>query len=758
MSEVGFRTEKSAVSQTTLKTEKTPEVPGKPPPPDRRNVSPVHTERVPSSRDQANLLIDFESECIPPPHTSNPKPSGTRPPPPKPTSVRGAPLVPKKVETEVASSREDLDILKAPPSPAKRPGPPPTPPKVSNTFSSESTIQPGSKPLRAQHAEVPSKLCDTHTFSTVLPAVTDTGDFKRVHSEPNREMKDINPETDDAHNQINTPSLIANTVDEYAVINKPKRPTIIRPSKPSIKESSVDSDDQKAVRNPPVPSPRMPRKEREANSSDSEFSSQKTAVGKDELGIANTTPEFLKLKLKSTTNQSSDTNDTNSGTKRETVSIGKGPPPVLTPKPKPGILAKPQVSTKPKFNTSSETDQTGEIRNAMLTDNADKSIDKTSVKVNEQKRNEERDVDIGSLKQAAVQRPTIIRPAKSLSTEKLNSSDSQKGADTTQGSFVSDRTNISRSVDDSDLSAKPILQPPLPNKRPVSMINIPKSVEQDTNEVPSSKSMNFAAGDIGGKPQPVPRPVARARPMSVAVPVSKQTSGIEERSAGPPRPQHRPVEHDTGKKVPLGVAVLPRPIKSETSGDIVTPPKQERRPPPPKVSPRSEETGTSERYNKISPQGPPKPGRPSAGPTPTKISPRMKESSSSDEDVKTSLQGPPKPSRPSVRPPPPKVSPKSEVKDDSSSDEEYLSVSQEPPRPPPPSVKKSPGVEKPQRPNIAPARKCSMQEVEKGISLFIFVLHNLVSCFTRIPVMLTIEDNSSACASVQFNRNSLFLK
>ena len=694
MSEVGFRSDKAAVSLSPSTSSKPPEVPGKPSPPNPRNVSPTPGQRVPSSIGSENL-IDFDSEGIPPSGASSfqtlPKPSGARPPPPKPTPAR-IPPVPKKEEAGPN------------PPPAKRPGPP-----VPRAPPEENTADLVSKPPRAQSPKVPSKSCDTHLPSELL-STSDLNELdQQIHNEQNTDIKDITFKANDAHNQINTPShVLASTGDEYTVINKPKRPTIIRPGRPVVKESSAseDKDTPKPVRNPPVPSPRMTRKDVGTLSADLNLTNLKMVVKAEEPG-PDSTPEFLKLKLKSTVGQSDDSSETGIDKNK----AGKAPPPVLAPKPKPGVLPKPQVMAKPKLNKDSPSNQVRESNNEnFINKSVNISVKRTNI--DEHQRNEAHDEDVIAPKSTSVKRPTIIRPAKSQSVEKLSSSESLNSGDKANENLKQVGKSFNHTVDDSSLRPKPRNQPPLPNKRPVSMINIPKTVEHDIDEITTSKSMNFASGDSVDKPKPVPRPVARARPMSMVVPLNKHVAHVEDKSDLPPRPLHRPAEHETSRKVPIGVAVLPQLGKSETSDTSLSPPKPVGRPPPPKVSPRIENAASSDDDTKSSPQGPPKPGRPSLRPPPPKVSPKVEDNSSSDEDMKASSWGPPKPGRPSDRPPMPRVSPKNQRKDEGFSEEEFYSVVQEPPRPPPPTVRQSP----PQRPSVAPPRKSSMkEEVESGM-------------------------------------------
>ena len=674
MSEVGFRSEQSPVSQPPSKTEKTPEVPGKPPPPNPRNVSPSPAQRTPSSE---NDLIDLKSDGILSTGFSHPtqKPSNTRLPPPKPAPIRGAPPVPKRLETELIDTQEDSNILKTPPSPSRRTGPPPPAPRPN--IPSESATEPVSKPPRMPPPRLPPETQVTQLPSN-LPLVPNRNiDGERTQNELLTDSVEQNAPGVNSFDEQNTPShIVIPTGEEYAVINKPKRPTIIRPGRPVVPKepaSTLEDDSKVPITNPPRHSPRLARKEVNENSTETVIVSKDTNFKSEAVNSEDKIPEFLKLKLKSTTEETKTAGDIHSQNKEETVKVHKLPPPVLAPKPKPGILPKPQVSPKPKLNKTIDTSQ-NEVKNEIVRDKFDNSIniDGRSEVKNDEKTNSEQKPDPFVDLKPLVKRPTIIRPAKAQSVEKLNSTESQN---TQQESERIEDSSFRQSLDDSNLRPTPRAQPPIPNKRPVSMINIPKSIEQDTSDMSFSKSMNFASGDIGDKPKPVPRPAARARPMSIAVPgLRKPLSDTNLEVKQPPRPQQRPPEPEVVKKVPLGVSVLPQPDKIASSNDKVTPAKPARRPPPPKIEGKD----------------------------------------SSDDDTKTSPPGPPKPGRPSVRPPPPKVSPKLEQKDTDSSEEEFHSVAQEPPRPPPPSVKRSPDAEKPQRPDVGPPRKASIKETEQG--------------------------------------------
>ena len=705
MSEVGFRSDKSPLAHpSSNQTEKPPEVLGKPPSRSPRNVSPTPAQKVPSSSNNDNLLIDFESECIPSSSSSAanslqpaPKPTNMRPPPPKPAPVRGAPPIPKKAEVDGLNPQENANVLKTPPSPVKRPVPTPAL-RASNVVPSETVNEATAKPPRVQASETQ----DVHVPSDMSLVTTNRSDTELGNENKGfQDEKPLNLVSDSANDQNNTPShFLGSAGDEYAVINKTKRPTIIRPGRPVVPKELSNSEDQIPVKNPPVPSPRMARKDL----SDTVIASQKLDV-KTESGSSDAKPEFLKLRLKSTTEQSETASKTSLDNEKGALRVEKGPPPVLSPKPKPGVLPKPQVLAKPKINRSVDASHDKDVNKEIVANKSEESCfsDKNENTLDEHDK-ELKSEPLGdfsvNLKPAAVKRPTIIRPAKSHSVEKLNASESQS-SDVNQENDKTDITRVKQFLDDSNLRPKPRTQPPLPNKRPVSMINIPKSVEQDTDEMPSSRSMNFASGD---KPKPIPRPAARARLVSVAVPNTSQ----DETSSLPPRSQHRPSGHETAKK--LGVSVLPQPDKSDTFDDILAPSKPARRPPPPKVSPKTEEKAASDDEIKRSPGGLPKPSRPSVRPPPDKLSPKTESKDSLDDEIKRSPQGPPKPGRPSVRPQPPKVSPKLEPKDSESSEEEFHSVGQEPPRPPPPSIKHSTESEKPQRPSVGPPRKSSVKE------------------------------------------------
>ena len=672
MSEVGFRSENSPLSKPLSQTDKSPEVPGKPPPLIPPTVSPTPAQRSPVSEN--NVLIDFSSDTITATESvqSPQKPSNPRLPPPKPAPVRGAPPVPKRLEADFIDTQVEAKILKPLPSPVKRTGPPP--PVRPSISPSENTGEPVNKPPRIPPPRLPLEPQISHVPSD-FPIVP-----KRDAIEQQTQNEILIDSQDNSVDDQNTPSHTeTNTGDEYAVIHKSKRPTIIRPGRPMLpKEVAIsnEGDSKMSGRNPPLPSPRLVRKD--------EFKTETVIGGKDisKSEVENTqdkTPEFLKLKLKSTTGEASTAGGVRPENKGETIEMNKVHPPSLAPKPKPGILPKPQVAAKPKLNKSSVTSQNIGVKDDIVKDHFESSIkhsENNEDKYSENLHKEPIPAPAVDLKHSVVKRPTIIRPAKSQSIEKINSTESQNSFHMQQEATRIDDNR--QSFDDSDLWPKPRSQPPVPNKRPVSMINIPKSVEQDSHEMSFSKSMNFASGDSTDKPKPVPRPAARPRPVSVAVPnLGHQSEAHLEKASQPPRPLQRPPEQDTMKKVPLGVSVLPQLGKFESSHDkVITPAKPARRPPPPKISPKTEEKDSSE------------------------------------DETAISQPGPPKPSRPSVRPPPPKVSPKLESKDTDSSEEEFHSVAQEPPRPPPPSIKRSPDTEKPQRPDAAPPRKISLKEAD----------------------------------------------
>ena len=649
---------------------------------------------MPFSSGSENLLIDFDSDVFPSLSTSDSyvasEPSGVRPPPPKPSPVKAPPPVPKKEPPGLSS--QGTTEFKFPPPVAKHPGPP-------GVSTLNNTADMVNKPSRGQPPKVPSNSCDKQLPPGFISTNSSNEIEQRIDNEQNENIK-LDFDRNDAHNQTNTPShVIGSAGDEYAVINKPKRPTIIRPGRPVVKEPKVteDGDGPKPARKPPEPSPRMPRKEAGALITDTNATNHKTNVANEESGT-NSTPEFMKLKLKSTVNQSAEIDIDKAKVHKE----GNAPPPVLAPKPKPGVLPKPQVMAKPMSVQDSASSQTEGYDN-------DKSVKMGTP--GEEDTNERLDKEAVIIKPTTVKRPTIIRPSKSQSVEKLNSSETQSIENKTNEGFNQGKINFNQAADDSSLGKRTNMQPPpLPNKRPVSMINIPDTVEHDTNEITAYKSMNFASGNgVKDKPKPVPRPVARPRPMSMIVPGNKHAD--EEKSDFPPKPLHRPADNDTKPKVPIGVAVLPQLVNVEGSDISLSPPKPTGRPPPPKVSPKTENKESSDDATKTSPQGPPKPGRPSMRPAPPNKSPKVAENISSDDDLKVSQESPPKPGRPPV----PKVSPKSEMKDTDSSEEEFHSVAQEPPRPPPPTVRQSP----PQRPSATPPRKSSMkEEVESSRCLF----------------------------------------
>lgn len=446
------------------------------------------------------------------------------------------------------------------------------------------------------------------------PNVPPPSDSKETHTTPS----DTNPDLESSEKTENS----ENVSKLNAVINKSKRPTIIRPSKPVIKsnlEQNVDNPAHSAnkAESNISPTPRLPR------FVDSKLS--KTSPFHDTLD-EDTVPEFKKLKPTVDKKNEGDESvfTAGSGSSGATVQgqftvplkpkpmSSRGPPPEM--KPKPSVLQlKSQVSAKPLPSPS-----LNELESHEQTTNVDHESGKkenNNEKVSPQREQNKNDTNefAQAVKSTLPKRPTIIRPNRAVkfgSVENVSQAIDGKRIDSDDHmkTFIDDSAAISSSLQS---------QPPLPNKRPVSMINIHKAMEEpsdcfNTNSSNSSENISETL-----RPKPLPRPAARTRPVSMRVPPmprpplpstgSKTEKSNRGRSDLPPRPLLKPqpsssdhndestvdemTNENLGTSHLFGVSVLPRP-ELDHSGR----PKSFRKPQHPRSAQKSSESSEEEEF------------------------------------------------------------------------------------------------------------------------------------------------------------------
>lgn len=464
----------------------------------------------------------------------------------------------------------------------------------------------------------------------------------------------------DSDKKIGSENAVDNAGDPsdlYSVINKPKRPTIIRPTKPSVKNVS----ESKMLPSGGETSSEHPESKEENSLLGRNQSSTISNKGKYEMERNSGTerdenvPEFLRKKLKSTVN----TEPSTAGSSSVSPS-SQCPAPPLKPKPsppqKPALAAKPIVAVKPavalKPSVISPQRSVSDSSVAIVTSvqNSHSSTSDTKDLNNEQSK--------GSppSKVESAKRPTIIRPAKPQHSGSVeNIKDLSAESSHAAGAEVVD--NVTNRL----------LPPrPLPSKRPVSMISIPKHVEQDVSEqsldslshkesVMTKSTENIRESE---SPRPSPRPVARTRPTSVVFPAAtrpqlpKHGMTTEDLNTNthsaqaPPRPQGRPSQSST---------------QEVNKGDGLEDDKKSHR--------------TSIHKLGVSVLPPPK------GAQPLKLEPEMPEAPKCEPQVS------PPPPKPAHRPPPPRPGKQPDVhgeedSTDSSSDEEFVTAKDKPDRPP----------------------------------------------------------------------------
>ncbi|KAL4229839.1 hypothetical protein ACF0H5_010231 [Mactra antiquata] len=516
-------------------------------------------------------------------------------------------------------------------------------------------------------------------------------------------------QNEDNPNTIENEGLnVDNNQDFYAVIERPKRPTIIRPKK----KESDSSEENKQKITPDLP-PRLYENDDNENINTNSNADKKESMSKDCPDGQNEVPEFLRKKLKSTTVENTSNSDTASlsaGSKPEISTnprpLSSGaPPPPLKPKPsvlpKPQVAAKPAISAKPVAITTANQNTSNSLNEIHVSTNRETNLNSTH------KTNENTDVS----KPTMVKRPTIIRPSKggnfgSVENVSLNNKSNE----------------TSHSVDDSAInSVVKRSQPPLPNKRPVSMVDIHKAVENEEKHFNNShNNITSSVEDINNgelRPKPSPRPVVRTRPTSMMVPpVSRPPQPTtlpnkSENSSPPLRPQIRAPNKTTdsdGNKpparphAPIGVAVLPN-----MGGDF-GPPKPARRPPPPsKSSPKQQQDSSSDDDDEfVTAQE--KPDRPAAGPSrqspslTKKQSPGSVRRNSDEEETK-------RPPRPGA-PPPPRKSSINDSPQEETDIRRPTRPDSKPIRPTSTPVKQSP----PQKPTAAPTPRVPATK-QKGL-------------------------------------------
>ena len=383
---------------------------------------------------------------------------------------------------------------------------------------------------------------------------------------------------------LNKPQLAASTDESgneqtqsensYAVIQKPKRPTIIRPGKPETIQNT-ENKEQVFSHMPSNGTPTLPPRLYDENSKDA----------------SDNLPEFLKKKLKSTV-----VNDSERTTEENKDQGSIGPPPATKPKPsvrpKPPTPNKPSVSSKPTIikpslpvkSQSSDDVTVPETLKQTADDTADK-LDQTEI-----------------LKPISTKRPTIIRPSKPAG------SGSMENIPTSENSQADLRVK-----DDCDLHRPKAF----PSQRPVTMFNFSNTAEQDLMNKGSHLNTKTDFGENGSsqedvsisRPKPLPRPAARSRPASMMVQsVSKPVSGTSssQDDAGLPAkhssPPLRPAAKPSRPSLPA-MAQEPQNTNHPPSGEATHAEKSVRKfgvsvlpqpsAPPKPPSPRKTETQTA---------------------------------------------------------------------------------------------------------------------------------------------------------------------
>ncbi|XP_053400118.1 SH3 domain-containing protein 19-like [Mercenaria mercenaria] len=617
---------------------------GAPPPVPRNSVIRNNVEKEESSTDIEHKTEEVKTV----PHRGQP------PPVPRPTIIK------PNVPPSVPSGRPPPALPGRPPASPKDPhqGFPSEHLSEQKSGNIESHPSPPPKPRGAPPPVPRNPSVRNKLPSPIVPRKTDDLS-NEIHQDSH-----VDTDSNEKSEQIEDVSEL------YAVINKPKRPTIIRPGRPSAKsetEPKLENEVKPADEIKPKvsPTPRISKNiEHETESKVTENSEDLREGLSENVNDGNPVPEFLRKKLKPTV----DVGDRNVDESGPTAGGGpnvplkprpqstRGPPPAT--KPKPSVLPKPQVAAKPQSTV--KVNETGTHKHIVGTEAETEKKENNDQSVSPQSEQVRTEINEASQNvKPATKRPTIIRPSRSVksgSVENVNQENSSRKTDSDKPYLFSD---------DSAIGSQPHTQPPLPNKRPVSMINIHKAVENEDNHISENLQSNSSRSSENVsetlRPKPSPRPAARSRPVTMIVPpVSRPplpNAGPKiDKSSLPPRPQGRPppkpqvseteqdhVKDDTHNelsdekpslRVPFGVSVLPRP-ETECSG----PPKPVRRPPPPKTSAHKSSDSSDEEEFITAKE---KPDRPSAGPA-RKVSASVRKDSSGDE--------PKKPPRPGAPPP-----------------------------------------------------------------------------------------------------------
>ena len=465
-----------------------------------------------------------------------------RVPPPRPTIVKhNAPVIPQKPHTE----HTEFEHGRAPP-------PIPMHPTSPRLRSRSGGIEPPHSSAEQQGPPVPVPR------SAIVKTEQETPSSDSVKYELDKCGKDLN---------VSEPL--------YSVINKPKRPTVIRPNRPGVTDknpSQQNTQNEEKVEESQSPSV-INKDEQDSTDSNSMLRARKSFFeSKQEEAFR---PEFLTKKLKPTIPSESENNENHRIP--TTLSQNKPPPPPAKLKPtivpKPQIAAKPKVALKPTIQTTdSKVKQDEESSKETHSSNSISTGVKAAI------------VDFS--KQTPVKRPTIIRPSRkvqSYSTENVNNLDqSEESPENTSSKFQSSDDNLNR------VQSRP--QPPLPTKRPVSLINIPDAIAHEEKRLSVESGSQFYISNsseninkMQSSPSPTPRPKARPRPMSMMIPSSARpplpSAGpkIEDKgkiSLSPPsRPRQRPAMTGDNEKAPtfanrmstIGIAVLPGVKKNEAN-------------------------------------------------------------------------------------------------------------------------------------------------------------------------------------------------
>ena len=523
--------------------------------------------------------------------------SGLRqPPPPVPRNSFKRPEVPPQLKTDEGNNT--AGVSKPLPPPPKRPSVP-----------NKQLVSPQdeSNEPKPQNLLLPTPVVKS-----------------RVNSNVNSNNDNVNTNSVDIPDD---PSAL------YAVINKPKKPTIIRPGKPSVKTGTEPKPDSSPI----------------------QIHDLQTETGSSDQNV----PEFLRKRLKPTVNTEGEPTDNPTSVQG----------PILQPRPAPPL--KPQVGTKPSLAAKPMVSAKPVIESAINSsvDTAENKGHTFEAKtVNSEQNSEQTNFPNQTSKPNPVRKPTIIRLSKSFHSGSV---------DNVQES----NTNSSATENSIDNLSKPQPPPPKP-RRPASVAITPKPAETDTSvhkqdldtilrrqrEPDTSNNEPGTQAVPKMSPRPSPRPAARTRPVSMMIsPVAR-----------PPLPKHSFTTDDTQNK--------------ESHSHISNNP-----PRPPSKSPTKPQTSPSEHKNSTdhhpthtnTEEAPAKPHRMSVHKIGVSVFPQLKPVAQQkpEPESKPEPSPPPKPTHGPQHPPPParpgKPVTNVELDDtDSSQDEDFVIAKDRPERPP----------------------------------------------------------------------------